>query len=219
MQISDNLLRGDGANWRLGPKIGEGRYATVFVATSDCGQRAALKWLKSEFAQDEISVLRFLRELSVLREFKHVAFPELFDQGVASDGAPFFVAELLEGQTLEEHRQREGGRLDVSLALSLAEQALDALDYAHKQGFVHRDVNPNNLLVTAAGELKLLDLGLCRAIEMSGMLASITGPGTLGTLGFMAPEQARSVAKRTMNWINGNSSWRSTTQPMYRSLW
>ena len=184
-------LRGDDAIWRLGPVIGVGRFGAVAVATDERGRRAALKYLKSEYAPDETAIRGLLQEVSLLRELRHAAIPELLDQGVGSDGLPFFAMELLEGETLEQQR-RGLARPDTLIVLGLAAQALDALNYVHGLGYVHRDLNPNNLFITQDGSLKLLDFGLCRAIEFSGdALESRTGSGHLGTPGYIAPEQAR----------------------------
>ena len=92
---------------------------------------------------------------------------------------------------MEANRLRQGGRLTIDFVLTIAEQVLVALEYAHGLGWLHRDISPRNLLITSSNELKVLDLGVCRAIELSGVLTSITGPALLGTPGFIAPEQAR----------------------------
>ena len=145
----------------------------------------------SEFAQDDQVVQRLLREFVALRELRHPVFPQLFDQGVTVQHSPFIVMEHLQGESLESHRLSHGGQLGVEFVLTYAERTLEALEFAHGQGWLHRDISPNNLFVTPDNEPHILDLGLCRAIELSGGFASITGPALLGTPGFIGPEQAR----------------------------
>lgn len=180
-------MRGDESQWQLLREIGRGQFGIVSAAVNDLGQPAAIKRLKAEYAKQELSVRRFLREIAALRTLEHEAFPRLLDQGLHEE-VPFLAMELLEGETVETRRQRRGGRLDVSFVMDLARKLLGALAYAHRSGIVHRDICPNNLFVTRTGEFKLLDLGLCQAVELSGALAYLTGQTGLGTPGFIAPE-------------------------------
>jgi transcriptional regulator with AAA-type ATPase domain/serine/threonine protein kinase len=191
MIVRGDTARGDNCTWHLGEALGAGRFGLVAAASDDSGRRAALKCLHEELAQSEHAVRRFLREISVLSSLHHEALPAIFDQGLAADGAPFFVMEYFEGETLGSRRLRVGGRIELGLALEVAERMLDALQFAHGKGLLHRDVTPENLFLTKNGRLKLLDFGLCRALEHSGCTAFVTGSGVLGTPGFLAPEQAR----------------------------
>ncbi len=114
------------------------------------------------------------------------------DDGVTEDGAAFLVMELLEGETLEDRRDRLGGRLPAAEVLAFAEQLLQVLEAAHARGVVHRDLKPDNLFLTMEGELKVLDFGIAHLRQADHADSGGTSVGTfMGTPSFMPPEQAR----------------------------
>lgn len=191
MKAGGVKLRGDDSTWHLSRKIGEGRHGVVFRAYNDAGREGAAKCVRSEYAQDRTTAMRLVRELAALRSLQHRAFVDVLDQGLDAQEAPFFVMELLGGETLSAKRLSAVEHFSTETVLGIAQQALEALNHAHQRGIIHRDLSPNNFLLTRAGELKLLDLGICRAIIRSGSLSYITGPVVLGTPGFIAPEQVR----------------------------
>jgi len=144
----------------------------------------------------------------------------VLDDDVTEDGAAFLVMELLEGETLD-HRWERLGTLPPADVLDIADQLLDVLAAAHAKGILHRDLKPENLLVTNAGQLKVLDFGIARVRELTQEQSSRSGSSAqrhqdsgstrsgslLGTPAFMAPEQARGrwedVDERTDIWAVG----------------
>jgi serine/threonine-protein kinase len=174
--------------WKVDARIGSGGMATVYAATHRNGHRAALKMLHSQLSRDASVRARFLREAYVANAVVHPAVVRIEDDDVSEDGCVFLVMELLEGETLEARRIRNGGAMPLGEVMEIGEQALDALAAAHEKGIVHRDVKPENVFVTNGGRVKLLDFGLARMKDVQGE-ATRTGV-TIGTPEFMPPEQA-----------------------------
>ena len=162
-------------------------FLAVHRATGRC---FALKTIKPTLDPSLKEVERFLREARILEQLRHskiVAFREMGEV----DGRFFFVMDYIRGRDAATLLQQEGP-LAIPRAVNLVCQMLDALDYAHGLGFVHRDVKPSNLLVTeTAGreEVRVLDFGLARAYQMSGFSGLSLAGQVGGTLPFMAPEQ------------------------------
>jgi serine/threonine-protein kinase len=180
------VLRG---KYTLERVLGVGGTAAVYLGVHRNGHRVAVKILHPELSIDDDVRARFLREGYAANSIGHAGAVRVLDDDVAEDGAAFLVMELLEGETLEQRRQRLGGRLPLSEVLALGHQLLDVLAAAHDKGVVHRDVKPDNLFLTRGRELKVLDFGIARLTDASG------GPGTwsgsrIGTPAFMPPEQA-----------------------------
>jgi eukaryotic-like serine/threonine-protein kinase len=117
----------------------------------------------------------------------HAGVVRVIDDDVAPDGCVYLVMELLEGRTLELHRQVCGGRLSSIEALALVGDILDVLASAHANRIIHRDIKPENVFLTKAGQTKLMDFGIARLLDAS----QATAAGSLmGTPAFMSPEQA-----------------------------
>ncbi|HLV64251.1 MAG TPA: sigma 54-interacting transcriptional regulator, partial [Polyangiaceae bacterium] len=175
--------------WRLDRLVHLGVRASVYRATNvDGGTPGALKLLHASPILHPIAGQRFAREITALKGLSHPAIPRVLDHGIDARGLPWFVTEWLVGWDLETHRVRLGGRLPVHEVIDLGARLLDALDHAHRAGFVHRDVKPQNLFLTESFELCVLDFGVCRAVAAAG---SLTGDNAvIGTPGYMAPEQA-----------------------------
>jgi serine/threonine-protein kinase len=177
--------------WRLDQVLGVGGMATVFEATHRNQKRVAVKMLHPELSLDESVRLRFLREGYVANSVGHPGAVTIFDDDIAEDGSAFLVMELLEGETAHARLQREGV-FAVDEALTIGEATLDILIAAHDKGIVHRDVKPENLFLTKAGEVKLLDFGIARLRELPmGTGASTANGFFMGTPAFMSPEHAR----------------------------
>lgn len=160
----------------------------IFLAhDGELGRKVAIKVLADRIATDAGIRERFKREaLTAARLSGHPHIVTIFDVGEWSD-RPFIVMEYLSGGTLAERIR--GGSARPSQAFDWLEQAAGALDAAHREGIVHRDVKPANLLFDARGELNVVDFGIARVLDQT--TAGVTAPGTiLGTSGYLSPEQA-----------------------------
>ncbi|HWC85923.1 MAG TPA: protein kinase [Solirubrobacteraceae bacterium] len=175
--------------YRLERRLGIGGMSTVQLAFDERLQRyVAVKLLAEHLADDESFVSRFRREALAAARLVHPNIVQVFDFGFdESAHQHFIVMEHVSGQSCAE-LLRDRGHLDVEQAVSIITQACRGLDYAHRNGVVHRDVKPGNLLVADSGGVKLADFGIARATDQS----SITQVGSvLGTAAYLAPEQAR----------------------------
>jgi serine/threonine protein kinase len=179
---------------RLGPyeilgAIGAGGMGEVYKARDTRLDRiVAIKVLPPEFVNDPAAKQRFDREAQTIASLKHPHICVLHDIG-SQDGIDFLVMEYLEGETLTDRLAK--GPLPLDEALGVAIAIADALDKAHRQGVVHRDLKPGNVMLTGSGP-KLLDFGLAKsqAALPAGTSVTMTIPGTiLGTMQYMAPEQ------------------------------
>jgi eukaryotic-like serine/threonine-protein kinase len=177
------LLEG---RYRVGARIARGGMATVYEATDTRLDRVvAVKVLHSGYAEDEHFVARFIREARSAARLAHPNVVGVFDQG-EDDGTLYLAMEYVSGCTLRDLLQDEGP-LSPARALSLLEPVLSALAAAHDAGFVHRDVKPENVLITDDGRVKVADFGLVRAV--STVTSGTTTSGVLiGTVSYLAPE-------------------------------
>jgi serine/threonine protein kinase len=179
------------ARWRLDRLLGVGGMAAVYAATHHRNaKRVAIKILHREISADDNARQRFLREGYAANQIGHRGAVTADDDGLTEDGVAFLVMELLEGETLEERAQRQGGRLTGREVLALMDQALATLEAAHQKGIIHRDLKPENLFLTRDGLVKVLDFGIARVGQAAGASPSQT-QGIMGTPSYMAPEQAR----------------------------
>ena len=177
--------------YRIISEIGRGGMGTVYLAERDdplLPQRVALKLIRSGRESPETRK-RFLAERQILSRLQHDGIARLLDGGNTADGHPFFVMEYVEGQPI--HRHCEEGNLGVDARLKLFLSICDAVDYAHANLVVHRDLKPGNILVTAKGTVKLLDFGIAKILsdtpfDPDGGTQSIVRPLTPE---YAAPEQ------------------------------
>jgi serine/threonine protein kinase len=179
--------------YHLDALLGIGGMATVYAATHRNGSRVAIKILHPELSVSADIRTRFMREGYVANAVGHDGVVHVSDDDVAEDGAAFLVMELLDGETLEDRRQRYGGRFGEDEVLSVADQVLDVLTAAHARGIVHRDLKPENVFVTRDGRVKVLDFGIARFKEMSTASRATRSGHSMGTPAFMSPEQARGL--------------------------
>jgi len=181
------LGRTVGDHWRLERVLGTGGMGAVYAARAQDGSIAAIKILHPEMGARREVRERFLREGWAANQIGHPGVVQMLGQG---DGEEAFLAmELLEGETLRE-RVRRHGRLPLDEVLDVAAQVLDVLVAAHARGVIHRDLKPDNLFVMLDGRVKVLDFGLARLLDgIGGQQQTRTGVA-LGTLAYMAPEQA-----------------------------
>jgi serine/threonine-protein kinase len=167
--------------------LGHGAMATVDLAhDAELDRPVALKRLAENLARDEELQRRFLREARLAARLAHPNVVRVFDVG-SDDGRPFIAMEYVEGETLAELIARRG-RLPAGEAATLGMQMCAGLAASHAAGLVHRDVKPQNLLLSTDGVLKLGDFGI--AVGPGGTHLTLAGT-VLGTAGYLAPEQAR----------------------------
>jgi serine/threonine protein kinase len=175
--------------YRIEGRLGVGGMSTVHLAFDNRLERyVALKLLAEHLADDPTFVSRFRREALSAARLVHPNIVQVFDFGFDSGHHQhFIVMEHVTGNSCAE-LLRDRGQLPVSQAVDIVTQACRGLDYAHRNGVVHRDVKPGNLLVSDSDVVKLADFGIARAVDQS----SITQAGSvLGTAAYLAPEQAR----------------------------
>jgi hypothetical protein len=175
--------------YRLEGRLGFGGMSTVHRALDMRLERqVAVKLLAEHLAEDPTFVSRFQREAQAAARLVHPNIVQVFDSGQDErTGQYFIVMEYIEGSSCAEIL-RDDGWVEVDEAIAIIEQACEGLHYAHRNGVVHRDVKPGNLLRAREGEVKLADFGIAKATEQS----SITQVGSvLGTAAYLAPEQAR----------------------------
>jgi serine/threonine-protein kinase len=206
--------------WQLDELIGVGGMAAVYSATHRNGMRVAVKMLHTELSVDPEVRQRFLREGYLANKVDHPGAVAVLDDEVADDGAVFLVMELLEGETLAHRFERKARTLLVEEVLLIADKVLDILAAAHDKHIVHRDIKPDNIFLTRAGGVKVLDFGIARLREMSPHLSppktsSTRSGSTMGTPAYMAPEQARArwdeVDGRTDLWSVGATMFKLLT--------
>jgi len=154
------------------------------------GREVAIKFLHPSLALLPEFRERFETEIRAISRLSHKNICTVYDTGTY-EGRPFIVMELLDGQTLESTLER--GPLGVERLLNVAVQVADALDAAHRQGVIHRDVKSANVFINKRGDAKVLDFGIARLVEGGAESGEsrLTGGAPVGTMAFMSPEQAR----------------------------
>src|SRR5262249_9445762 len=173
--------------------VGRGGMAEVFRARDvRLGRVVAVKTLRSDLARDPTCQARFRREAQSAASLNHPSIVAIYDTGEEMAGAtpvPYIVMEFVEGRTLSD-LLRDEGRLLPEWAAEITDGVLRALDYSHRNGIVHRDIKPANVMVTQAGDVKVMDFGIARS--MSGSQSTLTQTAeVVGTAQYMSPEQAR----------------------------
>src|SRR5215472_2515015 len=168
---------------------------------SRIGREIALKVVNESLASSPDLVRRFEQEARIAGSLNHPNIVALYDVGV-HEGAPYFVTELLEGESLRQRLAR--GRVPLGTAVDWGIQLAHGLPAAHRRGVIHRDVKPENVFITASGQVKLLDFGIAKLAEEvragpHGLMEGTVTPGgdatrtgsVLGSPGYMSPEQVR----------------------------
>jgi serine/threonine-protein kinase len=175
--------------YRVEGRLGVGGMSTVMLAIDERLERkVAVKLLAEHLADDPTFVSRFKREALAAARLVHPNVVQVYDFGFdQATSQHFIVMEYVPGRSCAE-LLRDRGHLDVEQAVDIVAQCCRGLDYAHRNGVIHRDVKPGNLLVSDSGVVKLADFGIARAADQS----SITQVGSvLGTAAYLSPEQAR----------------------------
>ncbi|MGH3025003.1 MAG: Stk1 family PASTA domain-containing Ser/Thr kinase, partial [Gaiellaceae bacterium] len=187
MSTSDTLIdRIFDERYVIKRKLGSGGMADVYLAEDqELGRRVALKLLDDRHASDEQFVERFRREAQSAAGLNHPNIVSIFDRGRA-EGTYYIAMEYLDGRTLKELLVRNGPT-PIPIAIDYARQILGALSFAHRNGIVHRDIKPHNIIVGGDGRLKVTDFGIAR----SGTSQMTEAGSIVGTAQYLSPEQAR----------------------------
>jgi serine/threonine-protein kinase len=182
-QFIDALFDG---RYRIQRRIGAGGMATVYLAEDEeLGRRVAVKILSDRYADDAAFIERFRREAQSAAALSHPNIVSVYDRG-ETDGHAFIVMEYVEGRSLKDLITTRGP-LPVTKAIDYAQQILSALRFAHRNGIVHRDIKPHNILIGQEERLKVADFGIARAGA-----SQMTETGSImGTAQYLSPEQAR----------------------------
>ncbi|TYP86476.1 Stk1 family PASTA domain-containing Ser/Thr kinase [Blastococcus xanthinilyticus] len=182
-----------GERYEIGGVLGRGGMAEVHHGRDlRLGREVAVKVLRHDLARDPSFQVRFRREAQASASLNHPAIVAVYDTGedrTPTGATPYIVMEYVEGETLRDVLRREG-RLPIERAMSLAADICGALDFSHRNGIVHRDVKPGNVMITPQGTVKVMDFGIARAVSDSAATMTSTA-AVIGTAQYLSPEQAR----------------------------
>jgi eukaryotic-like serine/threonine-protein kinase len=185
--IEDRLKAALSGRYTLDHEVGAGGMATVYLATDDKHDRkVALKVLKPDLAA-VLGPDRFPREIKIVAQFNHPHILSLYDSG-ESEGFLYYVMPFVEGESLRERMRREG-QLPIAEAVRILREVVDALAYAHAHGIVHRDIKPDNVMISGRHAV-VTDFGVAKALSAAGGEKLTTVGIAVGTPTYMAPEQA-----------------------------
>ena len=188
MDLRDQLQQALGTAYRIERELGQGGMATVFLADDlKHDRKVAIKVLRPELAA-ALGAERFTREIRIAARLQHPHILPLLDSGQA-EGFLYYVMPYVEGQSLRDRLARQG-ELPVHEAVRILVEIADALAFAHAQGVVHRDIKPDNVMLSGRHAL-VMDFGVAKALsEATGRQTLTTAGVALGTPSYMAPEQA-----------------------------
>ena len=185
MNLEGRIL---GNRYEIIEKVGNGGMATVYKATDLVLKRyVAVKILRDEFTTDEEFIKRFETEAQSAARLVHANIVSIFDVGV-DNGIYYIVMELIQGKTLKEIIVEERGPLPWKWSVNVAIQIASALEMAHKNNIIHRDIKPHNIIITEDGVAKVTDFGIAKAVSNSTITAFGT---TIGSVHYFSPEHAR----------------------------
>lgn len=171
--------------YRIDAPIARGGMSAVYLGVDlRLGRSVAVKVMDSRFSGDPAFLRRFEFEARAVAGLKHPGLVAVYDQGI-DDGIAFLVMELVEGGSLRE-LLRERGPMPPHAVVAVADPVLGGLGTAHAAGLVHRDVKPENVLISDVGEVKVADFGLVRAVAEAGVTSASV---ILGTAAYLSPEQ------------------------------
>jgi eukaryotic-like serine/threonine-protein kinase len=185
------------AQYRIIKKIAKGGMGEVYLAQdTNLDRRVAIKVLSPDSVAQENAKKRLIREAQAAAKLDHPNICAIYDVNETNEHT-FIVMQYVEGQTLADKMSGKG--LKLSVAVDIARQAAEALAEAHAHGIIHRDVKPQNIMITPRGQVKILDFGLCKQLQMGGdvdneaaTVSLLSTPGRIiGTMPYMSPEQVR----------------------------
>ncbi|MEP9384219.1 Stk1 family PASTA domain-containing Ser/Thr kinase [Nocardioides sp. KR10-350] len=190
-QPEPSLIAG---RYEVGELLGRGGMAEVRKGTDTrLGRTVAIKRLRTDLASDATFQARFRREAQSSASLNHPAIVAVYDTGEekTAEGVaqPYIVMEYVAGRTLRDIL-REGRKILPERALEITSDVLSALDYSHRAGIIHRDIKPGNVMLTPAGDVKVMDFGIARAISDASSTMTQTA-AVVGTAQYLSPEQAR----------------------------
>lgn len=184
--------------YELGELIGRGGMAEVRVAVDKrLGRTVAVKIMRSDLANDEIFLSRFRREAHAIAQMNNPNIVNIYDSGeesvIAENGLeerlPYLVMEYIKGKTLRDILKMNGA-LNQRDAEQVMLGVLNALEYSHRMGIIHRDIKPGNIMISEQGLVKVMDFGIARALDDSATTMT-QSQGVVGTAQYLSPEQAR----------------------------
>ncbi len=176
-------------NYEIQDKIGQGGMCTVYRGRQISLDRpVAIKILNEKLTDVEDVLARFNRESLIIARLNHPNVIHVIDRGVTDEGMPYFVMEYVEGIDLAQAIKQN--LLDTNRKLDLAIQVCRALSYAHKNGVIHRDIKPGNILIDREGNVRVLDFGIAKFFDEGTASRQLTRADlVMGTLAYMSPEQ------------------------------
>jgi len=182
-----------GGRYELDGVVGRGGMAEVFRARDIRLDRiVAVKTLRDDLARDQTFQARFRREAQSAASLNHPSIVAVYDTGedmVGHTPVPYIVMEYVDGRTLRD-LLRDDRRLLPERAMEITDGVLRALDYSHRNGIVHRDIKPGNVMLTRSGDVKVMDFGIARAVSDAQATMTQTAQ-VIGTAQYLSPEQAR----------------------------
>ena len=187
-----------GGRYEVRELIGRGGMAEVHLGYDQrLSRTVAIKLLRSDMASDPTFLARFRREAQSAAALNHPAIVAVYDSGeeqtIEADGTehafPYIVMEYVEGHTVRD-LVTQGEAVPIDEAAEIVTGVLDALEYSHRAGIVHRDIKPGNIMLTTTGAVKVMDFGIARAMEDSAATVTQTH-SVVGTAQYLSPEQAR----------------------------
>ena len=196
--MAESPYRIGGGRYEIRSLIGRGGMAEVHQAYDTLLSRVvAIKMLRIDLAKDTVFLTRFRREALASASLNHENIVQVYDTGeqvvTAPDGTevpvPYIVMELVEGHTVHQ-LLTDGQPVPINEAVEIMSGVLNALEYSHKRGLVHRDIKPGNVMLTNSGKIKVMDFGIARSLEDSGQTMTSTD-AVVGTAQYLSPEQAR----------------------------
>ena len=178
-----------GSRYELLERVGMGGMAVVYKAMDKMLNRyVAVKILREEYKENEEFIRRFKVESQAAASLSHQNIVQIYDVG-EEDGLHYIVMELLEGETLKSYMNSKGGKLSRREAMNFSMQICRAVEHAHSKHVVHRDIKPQNIVLTESGKIKVADFGIARAANNTTTVNS--GSYAVGSAHYLSPEQAR----------------------------